>query len=128
MKIAFDTNMIVRMVALDDEIHLKKILGIVEQHGVKDIFICYGILIEAYFVLTKGYKFSKEKTLDDFEDLLKIEQFSFEHETAIRLAIAKSRKGFGFYDALIGEIGSAKNIKTKTFDKGLKGNSSFDVL
>jgi predicted nucleic-acid-binding protein len=128
MKIAFDTNMIVRMVTHDDEAHLKKIVGIIGEHDTKDIFICYGILIEAYFVLTKLYDFTKEKTLNAFEDLLRIEQFAFEHETAIRLAIVKSRKGFEFHDSLIGEIGSTKNIKTKTFDKGLKGNNSFDVL
>jgi predicted nucleic-acid-binding protein len=128
MKIAFDTNMIVRMVTHDDEIRLKKIVEIIEEHNEKDIFICYGVLIEAYFVLTKIYEFTKEKTLNAFEDLLKIEQFAFEHETAIRLAIVKSRKGLEFYDSLIGEIGSTKNIKTKTFDKGLKSNNSFNVL
>jgi len=128
MKIAFDTNMIVRLVTHDNEIHLKKIVRIIGEHDKKDIFICYGILIEAYFVLTKLYDFSKEKTLNAFEDLLRIEQFAFEHETAIRLAIVKSRKGFEFYDCLIGEIGSTRNIKTKTFDKSLKGNNSFDLL
>ena len=128
MKIAFDTNMIVRMLVHDDEMRLKKIVGIIEKHGKKDIFICYGTLIESYFVLTKIYDFTKEQTLAAFEDLLKIEQFSFEHETALRLAIAKSRKGFEFYDSLIGEIGSTRNIKTCTFDKKLKSNSSFNVL
>jgi len=128
MKIAFDTNIIIRMATQDNETHLKKIVGIIGEQDKKNIFICYGILIEAYYVLTKLYGFTKEKTLNAFEDLLRIEQFAFEHETAIRLAIVKSRKGFEFYDCLIGEIGSTKNIKTKTFDKGLKGNNSFDVL
>lgn len=128
MKIAFDTNIIVRMVAHDHEMHLKKIVRIVGEHDKKDIFICYGILIEAYFALTKLYGFTKEAALNAFEDLLRIEQFAFEHETAIRLAIVKAKKGFEFYDCLIGEIGSVKGIKTKTFDHGLKGNNCFDVI
>ena len=128
MKIAFDTNIIIRMITQDDGSRLKKIIKIIEEHNKKDIFICYGVLIEAYFVLTKLYDFTKEKALDAFEDLLKIEQFSIEHETAIRLAIAKSRRNLEFYDSLIGEIGSAKNIKTKTFDNGLKRNSSFEIM
>ena len=128
MKIAFDTNLIVRMIALDDEGRLKKIVHLIEKHDKKEIFIPYGVLIETYFVLTRMYHFPKEKVLDSFEDLLKIEQFSFEHETPVRLAVAKSRKGFEFYDALIGEIGAGKSLKTYTFDKGLKNNNSFEVI
>ena len=55
-------------------------------------------------------------------------KIAFEHETAIRQAIVKSRKGFGFNDSLIGEIAAAKNVRTLTFDQGLKSNNSFEVM
>ena len=116
------------MVALDDPIRLKKTLKLIDQYGEKDVFISYGVLVESYYVLTKRYGIDKEKVLAAFEDFLKIEQFSFEQETAVRLALVKAKKNYGFCDALIGEIGGVKNLKTYTFDKELKSNSSFEVL
>ncbi|MBF0532211.1 MAG: PIN domain-containing protein [Candidatus Omnitrophica bacterium] len=128
MKIAFDTNVIVRMIALDDEVRLKKAIGLIQKHQPKDIFICYGVFIEAYYVLTKQYDMPKDKVLDAFEDLLRVEQFSVDQETALRLAISKAKKGGAFNDALIGEVGAVKNVRTDTFDKALKNNNSFEVL
>ena len=128
MKIAFDTNLVVRMIVLDDEPKLRKITGVLAKHGAKDIFVSGVVLMETYFVATKLYKIPKNKTLDAFEDLMKIEQFSFESEAAVRQALVKSKKGFEFNDSLIGEIAAAKNLKTLTFDKGLKGNNNFEVI
>ena len=72
--------------------------------------------------------FKKETALGAIEDTLKIEQFNCEHEVAIHLALAKSAKGFSFNDALFGEIGGARNLKTHTFDKGLKHNKNFKMI
>jgi predicted nucleic-acid-binding protein len=84
--------------------------------------------LETYYVLTTVYEFSKEKALAAIEDTLKVEQFSCEHEVAIHLALAKSAKGFSFNDALFGEIGGARNLKTHTFDKRLKYNKNFEMI
>jgi len=77
----------------------------------KEIFVCHGVLIEAYFVLTKKYELSKESVLNSFEELLKVPQFCFEYETSVRLAISKCAKGFSFNDALIGEIAPREILK-----------------
>lgn len=128
MKIAIDTNILVRIIALDDPPRVEKAMKLIEEFGPRDIFVCHGVLIETYYVLTKRYEFSKEKVLNLFEDILKIEQFSFEYEIPIRLAIKKCLKGFSFNDALFGEIGDARNLKTYTFDKDLKNNKSYIVI
>ena len=128
MKIAVDTNILVRIIAQDDEQMLKKAMALIDQHGPRDIFVCHGVLIETFFVLTKKYELTVEKTLSSFEDLFKIDQFIFEHELPIRLAISKCLKGFTFNDALFGEIGASRNLKTYTFDKGLKDNKNFEVI
>lgn len=128
MKIALDTNILVRMVAVDDELRVKKALALIERHGPREVFICYGVLIETYFVLTKRYALSCESVLNSFEALLKVPQFCFENETAVRLALSKCAKGYTFNDALIGEIGGARSLKTYTFDKGLKHNKNFEVI
>ena len=128
MKIAIDTNILIRMITQDDEQMVKRARGLIDQHGPKDVFICHGVLLEAFYVLTKKYGLSVEEALSSFEDLLKVEQFSFEYETPIRLAISKCLKGSTFNDALFGEIGASRNLKTHTFDKGLKNNKSFEVI
>jgi len=128
MKIAVDTNIIIRIIALDNEAMVKKSVSLIESYGPREIFVCHGVLIEAYFVLTKKYELSKASVLNSFEELLKVSQFCFEYETSVRLAISKCAKGFSFNDALIGEIGASRNFKTYTFDKGLKGNKNFELL
>lgn len=128
MKIALDTNVLIRIIVQDDSLKVKKVVQLIESYGPREIFVCYGVLIETYFVLTKKYKLSQVDTLNAFVELMKISQFCFEYETSVRLAILKCLKGFTFNDALIGEIGASRNLKTYTFDKGLKDNKNFDLL
>jgi len=128
MKIALDTNILIRIIALDDEPRVKKSIALIESYGPREIFVCHGVLIETYSVLTKKYGLSKENVLNSFEELLKVPQFCFEYETSVRLAISKCAKGFTFNDALFGEIGASRNLKTYTFDKGLKENKNFELL
>ena len=128
MKIAIDTNILVRLTVLDDRFQLKKVFQIMETYGHKEIFIAYGVLIETYFVLRKFYGRTEKEILSFFQDILQVDQFAFEQETALRLAVSKFQNGFDFKDALIGEIGGTKNLRTLTFDKDLKNNSNFTVL
>ena len=128
MKIAVDTNILIRIIALDDEPRVKKSIALIESYGPREIFVCHGVLIETYFVLTKKYGLSKESVLNSFEELLKVSQFCFEYETSVRLAISKCAKGFTFNDALFGEIGASRNLKTYTFDKELKENKNFELI
>ncbi len=128
MKIAVDTNVLVRIIALDDEQKVKKAVTLIEKHGPREVFVCYGALSEAFYVLTKVYGLSKNEVLKSFGDLFKIEQFAFEHEIPLRLALCKCEKGASFHDALLGEIAAARNLKTHTFDKNLKNNTNFEVI
>jgi predicted nucleic-acid-binding protein len=128
MKIAVDTNVLVRIITQDDPIRVKKAYALIEHYGSREIFVCHGVLLETYFVLRKKYQLSKEEILEDFEELLKIPQFCFEYEPPVRLAISKAAKGYSFNDALIGEIGASRNLKTHTFDTELKDNKNFEFI
>lgn len=128
MKIAVDTNILIRLITGDIKDLVIKAQKMVDSYGKDDIFIAYGVIMEVYFVLKHHYKFPEGAALDAIEDILKIRQFSIEHRVAVQLAINKSRNKFSFYDALIGEIGILKNLKTQTFDKNLGKNTSFEVL
>lgn len=128
MKIAVDTNIILRIITCDDEKLLSRARSLVKKYATDDIFVSYAIMMETHYVLSKYYKYSSDAIIEAFGDLMKIEQFYFEHETSVRLALAKYGNGFSFTDSLIGEIGNIKNLKTYTFDKALKKDSSFIVL
>lgn len=128
MKIALDTNVLVRIITGDKEDMVSRAKGLIKRHGPKEIFITYGVVLETYYVLKTFYGFKEQEALAAMKDILHIEQFAFEHEIAIRLALSKTEKGFGFYDALIGEIAGLKNLKTCTFDKGLKENKNFELI
>ncbi len=128
MKIALDSNILIRIIAQDDPLRVESSKALIEGHGAKEIFICHGVLMEVYYVLTKKYGLSKEYALNSLDDLLRIPQLYFEYETSIHLAISKSFKGFSFCDALIGEIGASRNLKTYTFDKGLKDNKNYECI
>ena len=128
MKIAVDTNILIRLITGDVERLVKQAQKLVDEYDENDIFVSYGVIMELYFGLKHHYKFPEGIALDAIEDILKIKQFNIEHRMAIQLAINKARNKFGFYDALIGEVGSLKNVKTRTFDRGLKKNLSFEVF
>ena len=128
MKIALDTNVLIRIITLDDELRVKKAIALIESFGPREVFVSYGVLVETYFVLIKKYGLTKEYVLSSFEDLLRVPQFCFEYESSVRQAIIKCGKGFSFNDALFGEIGASRNLKTYTFDKGLKDNKNFELL
>ena len=128
MKIAVDTNIVLRIITGDDQKLLTKARNLVKKYSANDIFVSCVVMMEVYFVLSKFYHFSQDDAIEAFSDLMKIEQFHFEHEAAIRLALAKVKNGLSFSDSLIGEIGTNKNLKTYTFDKGLKNDPAFVVL
>ena len=128
MKTAVDTNILLRLITCDDAALLTKVRNLVKKYSTGDVFVSYAVMLEAHYVLAKYYHYPLEAVIEAFEDLMKIEQFHFEHETAIRLALAKCKRGFDFSDSLIGEIGTVKNLKTHTFDKKLKKDPAFIVL
>jgi predicted nucleic-acid-binding protein len=128
MKSAFDTNILVRLIVNDDPQRAARAVEFIKRQDAKNIFVCYGVVLETFYVLKKVYGLSQADILAKIQDLLRIEQFYFEQEIPLRLALAKSAKGMGFYDALIGEIGVTRAVKTYTFDKDLKKDKNFLLL
>ena len=128
MKIALDTNILVRLITKDDPLLLKKANAVVDRYGSGEIYIVYGVIFELYFVLRSVYKQTDDWILNEIENLMRVETFVFEHEVALRTAFMKCRNGSPFKDAIIGEIALARNVKTATFDKALKNNSSYIVI
>ena len=128
MKISIDTNVLIRLLTEDQPKLLKKAKNLVSQYSTKEIFISYAVIIETYFVLLTHYSWHKEQILQALMDIINTDEFFVEHQTAVYLAVIKCQKGMPFADALIGEVGTLRNLKTFTFDKALRDNINFEVI
>ena len=128
MKAAVDTNILLRLITKDDEKLFQKISKFLKKYGKDEVFVSASVIMEMTFVLKACYDWPQAEILTAVELIINSEQFYIDQEPALRQAIVKCRKGFTMYDAFIGEVGAAKNLKTYTLDKKLKSNSSFVVL
>ncbi len=128
MKIAIDTNILVRLISTDNKALVDKVKNLIKKYSTKEIFISYGVIWETYYVLKSFYQKKEGMILDALENILNADEFIIENEVAVRLALTKARRGHPFYDALIGEVGALRNVKTYTLDKGLRDNKNFVVI
>jgi predicted nucleic-acid-binding protein len=125
----FDTNVVLRLLLEDNKEQLKKARLIVKQNKEEGaVFISSVVFVEMYFVLTKLLEWSKDQVYQAFDKILCVKEFCIENELAIRMTLSDVRKKINFPDALIGQIGQARNVKTYTFDKDLKNDSAFIIL
>lgn len=129
MRIAIDTNILIRLLLEDDQGQLKLVHRLIKRHNEKGaIFISLIVFLELYWVLRKYYQWSDEKICDALEDVLRAQQFHAENDLAVKMAISRCRKNQDFSDALIGQIGASRNLRTYTFDLALKTDHAFVVL
>src|SRR5574344_420721 len=70
-----DTNIIIRFLVGDHEEHLEKSTEYFEQIelGSMEVEILSGVLMEAFFVLTKFYKLPKIEVISDLKTILSFE-------------------------------------------------------
>jgi len=129
VKLAFDTNVVLRLILEDNKEQLKKARAVIKENREEGvIFISSVVFIEMYFVLTKLLGWSKEQVYEAFDKVLCVKEFTYENELAVRMALSGVRKNIEFRDALIGQIGQMRNIKTYTFDKKLKSDTAFILM
>ena len=113
MTIAIDTNILVRLLVEDDPEQLKLAHQLIKRHDEQGaVFISAIVLLELYWVLQKYYQWSDENICDALEDIIRARQFYIENALAVKTAISRCRKNEAFSDALIGQIGASRNLKT----------------
>ena len=116
MKIAIDTNILIRLLTGDDPKQLKLVERLISQYNDQgQIFISVLVLQEVYWVLDHFYDWEKHDILNAMEDILRTQQFFIEHELAVKAAVSKSRKNEEFSDAMIGQTGAFKKFKNLHF-------------
>ena len=78
-----DTNILIRLFTLDDDTQIEELTRMIEQ-GTTTLSVLSMVLIEAYWVLNKSYKFEKESIVHVFQELLESDGVELEEETIMQ--------------------------------------------
>ncbi len=104
MKVAIDTNVLVRLLVRDDEGQFQAAQQLVEaaEAGQQDILVLLGVLLETEWVLRSRYRLDKPSIAATFARLLETQGVVFEHEATVEetLYIWAQNPGADFADCL----------------------------
>ena len=111
--IAIDTNLLVRLVVIDEPKQAEIVRDLISQHSV---FISRTVLLETEWVLRTVYKNKRTDILNLFRALLEVDNTEIEDSVAVSQALDFYELGADFADSLhLSVCGSAL---MHTFDKG----------
>jgi predicted nucleic-acid-binding protein len=130
--IAFDTNLLVRSIVVDDPEQLDafvEALGQADAAGEK-VFLPWIVLCEAAWVLRSSYRVSRPEIASALRLVLADARFEVERRELVERALARFESGRGgFGDYLIGEVASAEGARTtKTFDRRLRNEAGLTLV
>jgi predicted nucleic-acid-binding protein len=127
-----DTNVLVRMVLLDDEDQAKIVERLTKRLSSQGepLFVTSIVLCEFAWVLHRRYRRSRTEIAEAIEQFLESDLIVVEYSSQSRDAAALYRVGPGDYaDYLIGLIGASAGCRdTVTFDRALRTASGFTLL
>ncbi|HRP10889.1 MAG TPA: type II toxin-antitoxin system VapC family toxin [Terricaulis sp.] len=115
---AIDTNILVRLVACDDEKQTEAALALV--HG--GAWVSHLVLAEAIWVLGSAYRLPRGELINTLDNLLKHETLEIQEREVVAAALEVFRAGkkVEFTDCLVLEIGrKAGRRPLMTFDRDL---------
>jgi len=116
-----DTNLIIRLLVADGE--FEKAVKIFEKIEKAELFVeikpC--VIVEAYFVLTKFYKFDKSNIIEDLKKIISLDGVINNDKIIILEALSiMEYKSIDFVDALLCAEVKLKNKEVISFDKDIK--------
>jgi len=118
-----DTNVIIRFLVGDNKDFLDKSKQYFEdiESSKLQVEILEGVLMEAFFVLTKFYKLSKKEVVKDLKTILALDGVINSNKTILHETLTMvETKNIDFVDALICAKSKLENYKKLSFDKDLK--------
>lgn len=116
---AIDTNTLIRFLVRDDEEQFQKVLTLFEEYHEPPLKINLPVIMEACWVLTTTYGYSKMKFIEIFRMLLETQGFEVQLDRVIQKALDEFEEtNADFENCLISELNNAsKDGPTYTFDK-----------
>ena len=113
---AVDTNVLLRLITGDNESQGKRAIAFVESQ--ERIFIPKTVLLELEWVLRSGYRYSRPRILEVFQNLLGTRNLEVEDELTVFQAMEWCKNGMDFADSL--HLASAGSRNFATFDAALR--------
>jgi predicted nucleic-acid-binding protein len=118
--LGIDTNVVIRLVILDDAEQTRRARKLVSQALSRDepVLVSLLVLLESEWVLRSRYGFNREALLSIFRALLEARELSFEDEPALEEALFRWKdSACGFSDCLITAHNRQMGCRaTATFD------------
>ena len=118
-----DTNIIIRFLIGDHEEHLAKSIEIFKEieTAKTQVEILEGVLMEAYFVLTKFYKLPRIDVINDLKAILALNGVINSNKAILYEALnIIENKNIDFVDALICAKSKLQGFGKLSFDDDLK--------
>ncbi len=98
--IGLDTNVLIRYLTRDDEAQYRATMKLLSRKGAT-FFVPDLVLIEADWVLSTLYDWSRDDIADAFARLLQVHNLQFEDEDRIRRSLGAVRRGADLSDELL---------------------------
>jgi PIN domain. len=83
-----DTNILIRLFVKDDDAQIEHLVQLIEQ-GDTTFCILSLVLIEAYWVLRKVYKFEKQTILQVFDDFIESDGVELEEDSLMQHVLVR---------------------------------------
>ncbi len=111
-----DTNILIRLFVKDDDAQIEQLVRLIEQ-GDTTFYILSLVLIEAYWVLHRVYKFEKEAILKVFEDFVESDGVELEEEILIHRTLDRFREvNVDFVDVYLAEKSRSLELSILTWN------------
>ncbi len=116
---AIDTNILIRYLVRDDEGQFKQVLALFEEYRENSLRINVPVIIEAAWVLSGSYNYSKDELIKTFRHLIKTEGLDVQNDKIIEKALDMyEHSNADFEDCMITAQNEFTNHSpTFTFDK-----------
>jgi predicted nucleic-acid-binding protein len=118
-----DTNIIIRFLTGDNEKFLEQSIIYFKdiEKGSLQVEILEGVLMEAFFVLTKFYKLPKNEVIQDLKTILALDGVVNHNKIILHEALnIIENKNVDFVDALICAKSNLQNYGKLSFDSDVK--------
>ncbi len=118
-----DTNVIIRFLVGDHEVHLAQSIEIFKRIEIAklQVEILESVLMEAFFVLTKFYKLPKEEVINDLKTILAFSGVVNSNKPILYETLTiMERKNIDFVDALICAKSKLQGFGRLSFDDDVK--------
>ncbi|MDZ7808339.1 MAG: type II toxin-antitoxin system VapC family toxin [Gracilimonas sp.] len=116
---AIDTNILIRFLVRDDEGQFQQVLALFEEYRERSLTINVHVIVEAAWVLSGLYNYSKDELIQTFRHLINTEALDVQDDKIIEKALDMYElSNADFEDCLITAQNEFTNHSpTFTFDK-----------